>query len=337
MTDGPDLEDLPEISRRRAIAGAGGVLSGVGVVRGLDNVVLGYGELGNGTNLHEQDLAALVTENMAVEYDERVAGHRVRVTDDAVVVSTGSGARRLPLATDERAEARDLDADLGFDGRLTALYADVRDLRTGAYRMAFSQPEPFFDRVRAGDARPDAVAGIRGRGDRRADPGVVERFADAPPTRPARLAAALVSAFRAHASYDIPRYAAGSIEDNVIFGAADLRQYFENEVSFEAMLDREDTGLFCWELVVRSMEALQVVAPWAQSVPVAACYTRDRRHKHAYTGVVSVVREDGDLVVPMTFLDYTHSTLYDDLHVTWLTGRGLAAYDGRHRATHVYW
>jgi hypothetical protein len=39
----------------------------------------------------------------------------------------------------------------------------------------------------------------------------------------------------------------------------------------------------------------------------------------------------------MTFVDYTHSTLYDDLGVTSVAGRGLAAYDDRHRATHVRW
>lgn len=337
MTDRPDVEDLPEVTRRQAIAGAGGVLSGVGALRVLDNVVLGYGELGNGTNLREQDLAALATENLPMAYDEQVGGHRVRVTGDEVVVGTGSGDRRLALDTDDRGAASDLDADLGLDGRLAALYADARDLRVGAFGMAFSQPAAFFRRLREADARPDAVAAIRGQGDRVADPDIVERFADAPPTRPERLAEALVAAFREHASYDIPRYAAGSVEDNVIFGAADLRGHFENEVTFEAMLERDDAGLFCWELAVRSIEALQAVAPWDQSVPVAACYVRDRRHKHAYTGVASVVREDGDLVVPMTFLDYTHSTLYDDLHVTPITGRGLAAYDARHRATHVYW
>lgn len=337
MTERPGPEDLPEVSRRRAIAGAGGLLSGVGAIRAIDNVLLGYGELGNGTNLLEQDLAAVASENISVGYDDRVDGHRLRLTDGALLVSAGDGERRLAFETDERERARELDADLGLDGRLAALYADTRAVRTGQYRMTFSQPAEFFQRVREAEARPDVVAGLRGRGDRRVDPDVVERFAGVSPRRPESLADELVAAFREHASYDVPRYAAGSIEDNVVFRAVDLRTHFENDVSFEAMLEAEETGLFCWELVVRSMEALQAVAPWAQSVPVANAYVRDKRHKHAYTGVASAVREDGELVLPMTFLDYTHSTLYDDLHITPVTGRGLAAYDDRHRATHVFW
>jgi hypothetical protein len=39
----------------------------------------------------------------------------------------------------------------------------------------------------------------------------------------------------------------------------------------------------------------------------------------------------------MTFVDYTHTTLYDALDLTGIMGRGLAAYDDRHRATDVFW
>ena len=338
MTDELNATERPEFTRREAVAGASGLLTGVGAFRAIDNVLLGYGETGTGTNIVEQDLAHLLTATHSLTYDEHIAGHPVRLRDGAVIVSTASGDRRLALAEDARPEARDLDADLGLDGRLAALYADVRAFRAGNVRFSFSQPAPFFDRLRDAAVRPDFVASVRGRGDRTVDPAVVERFAGADPARPARVADALVEAFRERASYDVQRYAAGSIEDNVIFGAADLRTRFEDDVSYEAMLSSEDaTGLFCWEFAFRSMEAFHAVAPWAQRVPVAAAYVRDARHKHAYTGVASAVRDDGDLVVPMTFVDYTHSTLYDDFNVTGLTGRGLAAYDDRHRVTHVYW
>ena len=82
----------------------------------------------------------------------------------------------------------------------------------------------------------------------------------------------------------------------------------------------------------------------------------DARHKHVYTGLATVVREGayggdggaggggsggeragGDLVVPMTFLDYMHSTQYDDLHLRGVLGEGVNAYDRRHRTDDVYW
>jgi hypothetical protein len=332
---GPDDLDLPDVSRRRFLAGVGGSAVGVGAFRAVDNVFLGYGELGNGTNLVAQDLAAVVTENLALAYDERVAGTRIRLADGAVVVGTGDGERRLALEDDARSAAGNLDAELGLGGRLEALYADASDFSAGA--LTFSQPPAFFERVEDGERRPELVAALRGDAKESVSPELIRRFAGVDPHRTEALADGLVEGFREHASYDVQRYVAGSIEDNVIFGAADLRQHFEGDVSFEAMLSNEETGLFCWELVVRSMEALEAVEPWAQRPPVATCYVSDDRHKHAFTGVASAVRVEGDLVVPMTFLDYTHSTLYDDFHLTSVTGRGLAAYDDRHRATDVYW
>jgi hypothetical protein len=336
-TSAPGLDELPDVSRRRFLAGAGGTLTGIAAVRAVDNVLLGYGELGHGTNLIEQELRPLVTEHLELEYDERVAGTRLRLADGALVVPTADGERRLGLGDDESGAAADLGADLGLSGRLEALYADASELSAGEDEMALSQPEAFFERVGAAEPRPDVVAAMRGQTDRAVDPDLVERFAGVPPTRPAALVDALVGAFREHASYDVTRYVAGSIQDNVIFGAANLRGQFDGPVAFEAMLESDETGLFCYELTVRSMEALHAVAPWAQRTPVATAYVRDARHKHVYTGLVSAIREDGDLVLPMTFVDYTHSTLYDDLEVTPLMGRGLAAYDDRHRATHVYW
>ncbi len=337
MSDDQNLRDPPEFTRRQAVASTGGLLTGVGAFRAIDNIFLGYGETGNGTNLLEQDLAAVVTENLVIDYDERIGDHRVRVVEDTLVVGTEQ-ERHLPLDADERGTAAELDADLELGGRLEALYADVRAVRAGEFRFAFSQPGAFFDRVRTAGARPDVVAALRPRGDRTVEPDVIERFAGVDPRRPEALTDAMVGAFREHASYDFTRYAAGSIEDNVIFGAADLRQHFEHDVSYDALLSGDpETGLFCWEFAVRSMEALEAATPWVQRTPVATAYVRDARHKHAYTGVASAVREDGDLVVPMTFVDYTHSTLYHDLHATELLGRGLAAYDDRHRATHVYW
>jgi hypothetical protein len=338
VTDDGEPDERPEVTRREAVAGASGLLTGVGAFRAIDNVLLGYGETGRGTNVLEQDLADLVTARLSLGYDERVNGHRIRITPDAIEVGTASGGRRLATTGDARAAARELDEDRGLDGRLASLYADVRAFRAGDVRVSFSQPAAFFERVRRSDTRPDTVAAIRGHRDRVVAPGVVEAFTGADTTRPERVVEALVGAFRERAAYDFTRYAAGSVEDNVIFGLADLRQHFEQDVSFDAMLAREaETGLFCYEFVARSREALEAVPPWAQRVPVATAYVRDDRHKHAYTGVAAAIRVDGELVVPMTFVDYTHTTLYDALDLTGIMGRGLAAYDDRHRATDVFW
>jgi hypothetical protein len=326
------------VTRREAVATTGGLLTGVGVFRAIDNIFLGYGQAGRGTNLLEQDLVDLVTARLELRLDESIGGTRVRIDDTAVVVSTGDGDSRLALDADERSAARELDARLGLDGRLAALYADARAVRTGEVRFRFSQPAAFFDRLRTGRTRPGVVGAIRGARDRIVAPEIVEAFAGADPARPARVVEALVPAFREHATYDVPRYVAGSIEDNVLFGAADLREHFEDDVSYEAMRATDsDTGMFCYEFVTRSCAALQACSPRDQRVPVATAYVRDARHKHAYTGIASAVRTDGNLVVRMTFVDYTHSTLYDDFNATGLMGRGLAAYDARHRVSHVYW
>ncbi len=74
-----------------------------------------------------------------------------------------------------------------------------------------------------------------------------------------------------------------------------------------------------------------------QHPPVLGAKVVDARHGHVYVGVASVVRENGNLVIPMTFVDYRNSTLTDDLHLRWLLGEELTAYDERHRVTDIYW
>lgn len=39
----------------------------------------------------------------------------------------------------------------------------------------------------------------------------------------------------------------------------------------------------------------------------------------------------------MTFIDYTHTTLYDDFNLTSLMGEGFDAYNDRHRADEMFW
>ena len=326
------------ITRRRMVLGGGASIAALGGGRALYNTTLGYGQLGMGTNLLEQDLRPLLTERLFPTYDERIEGTRVRFDGSALVVDEAETAR---FETEEgTADAAELDESFGLDGRLEALFADLSSVRRGEFSFEFHRPDAFIQRFEEhdrSDGRAEIATAIRGNRDRTVDPTLIEEFAGVDPASVAPLVEGLVEGFREHTNYDVPRYLAGSIEDNVIFGAADLRRHFEEDVGFEALLEADGTGIFCWELVFRSIEAFQSVPPVEQSIPVAACYVSDSRHKHAYTGLLGAIREDGELRFPMTFVDYTHTTLYDDVRLTAVLGEGLAAYDDGHRADEIYW
>jgi hypothetical protein len=338
MSDDSRLpEDLDDVSRRQFLLGAGGAVTGVGAAKAAHNTVLGYGELGMGTNLKAQDLSAVADEHLLPVYGEDVGSARLRIVSDGVELRADGDRHLLGYESATRAEAARLDTECGLDGRLTALFVDARDFERGEYTFEFSQPSAFFERVEDADTRPEAVTAVRRSQDREVDPDVVERFAGVDPADTRGLVDGLMAGFREHGHYDVPRYLAGSVEDNVIFGAADLRAPFEDPVDFESLLAADSTGLFCWELVYRSMEAFQALPPWEQTVPLAAGYVRDSRHKHAFTALLTAIRVDGELRLPMTFVDYTYSTLYDDFHLTGLTGEGIAAYDADHRTDGIIW
>ena len=327
-----------ELSRRQLLAGAvgGGATVGSGVA--VYNVFLGYDRL-TGTNLTIQDLDPLVAEELYPS-GERVAtadGYPIEHHDGIVSVRGGDGQiAAFDPVVDAPADAASVDDRLGLeDGPLEELVSDLAALETGAVRFVYESYPDFFDRVTGGEPRPYTVSALRGR--RRADPELVETFTGAEPRDPKAVVEGLVDGFRDHTNYDIPRYVAGSVEDNVIFGVRDLRARFESPTDFESILEGEDTGLFCYELTRRSVEAVQAVPTTEQTAPVFAGHVNDTRHKHVYTIVASAVRDGGELVIPVTFLDYTHSTLYDDLRLRRLLGEGLNAYDDRHRATFVGW
>ena len=326
-----------ELTRRQLLAGALGGGASVGGGVAVYNVFLGYDRL-TGTNLTVQDLDPLVAEDLYPSGRDvaSVDGYRIEHRDGIVSVHDDEEIATFDPLTDDPADAATVDDELGLeDGPLEELVADLGALTAEDVRFVYESYPDFFERVFEREERPYTVSALRG--GRRADPDLVREFADADPRDPEAVAEGLVTGFRDHTSYDIPRYVAGSVEDNVLFGTRDLRRHFESPTDFESIVEGEDTGLFCYELTRRSVEALQAVPTTEQSAPVFAGYVNDSRHKHVYTIVASAVREAGDLVVPVTFLDYTHSTLYDDLRLRRLLGEGLDAYDDRHRATHVAW
>ncbi|WP_299234686.1 hypothetical protein [Natronomonas sp.] len=338
-TDGNGDGDPDGLSRRRLLLGGGAALSALGAGKAAHNTVLGYGRIGPGTNLRDQELTPLLTERLAPRYAEPIGDTPVRAGASTLVVAPDSGDEtRLSFSADDPAAAAEIDRQTGSDGRLTALFSDLSAFHAGEYAFEFHRPTEFFERVEGADARPETAAAIRDARDREVDPAVIERFAGVDPAATRALVGGLLEGFREHTNYDVPRYLAGSVEDNVLLGAHDVRQYFETDVDFASLLEADSSGIFCWELVFRSIEALQAVDPTAQTVPVAACYVSDSRHKHAFTGVLCPIRtEGGELRFPMTFLDYTHSTLYDDLRATAILGDGLDAYGTSHRATDIYW
>ncbi len=327
----------PELTRRgalRALAGGGLTL---GAAKAVDNVLVGYGDL-VGTNLVEQAgsgaLASLADEGFRPNRGTRasVGGHSMTLGDEGVAVRADGElvAERPP----ERLRGG-WAAALGLPPALSGFAADLGAIARDEHAYEFHRLEAFFDRVDGATPRPLAVGAMRRWP--KAAPASVATFADVEPADTRAVLEGLVGGFRTHSYYDAPRYVAGSIQDNVIFGAVDLRAPFRDPVDFGSLVDGGKTGLFCYEFTHRSLEALHAVPATEQTVPVVAGRVWDQRHKHVYTAVASVVRDDDGLAVPMTFVDYTHTTLYDDAGLRGLLGEGLEAFDSRHRATVVHW
>lgn len=330
-----------EVSRRdalKALAGGGFVLGGA---KAADNVLVGYGVL-TGTNLVDQDLAAQVRARFGPSpYEASIAGVDIGYADGRLTLATADGEERFPVAAASLDRAVALDEEHGLDGGFAGLARDLRDVAAGDYRFAFAQAAEFLERVddaqSSGRSRPETVGALRGATFEPAEPATVRAFADVDPADPGALVDGIAAGFREHAHYDYARYAAGSVEDNLLLGAGDLREPFRSPTSFGAILDGRNSGLFCYDFAYRSIEAFHAVAAREQALPVMGAVVTDARHKHVYTGLASAVRTDGELVFPMTFLDYMHATQYDDLGLRWVLGEGVNAYDRRHRTDGVYW
>ncbi len=321
------------------LAGAGAVAGGA---KAVDNVLIGYGVL-VGTNLRAQDLGPLFTEYLSpTDRTYPLAdGRTLAYADDRLAVrADGERVAALDVGAATPAEASGFDArhDLpGAVGPAEQLTSDLGAVRDGDLVVEGLALPAFFERARTASTRPFSVGTLRGPFFDGATPATVARAIGADPADPPAVVAALAETFRTETDYDLPRYAAGSVEDNVLGGAVDLRQFFETDVDYDAIATDGDVGLFCYEYARRANEAFHAVAPNRQSLPVASAEVLDDRHKHVYTALTTLVREGGDLRLLATFLDYTHVALYDDLYARGLLGDGLEAYNDRHRATEIRW
>lgn len=336
MTDGGEESDKPAASRRELLAYAGGAGLGAGVFRAADNVLLGYDRF-TGTNLHIQDLESRALEEFDPEADRIDAGRgTVRTDGERIQIETEAETETVAITDLDASDAAALDEAYDLDGSpVTELWEDLGAIARGDVSFEFSKTTPFFRRVEEGSPRPYTTGAFRDSTD--ADPQFVEEFTGVDPADPEPLVEGLADAYREHSYYDVPRYAAGSVEDNVLLGKVELREHFESPTDFESMAAGENNGLFCSELTYRGIDAFHSVRPVEQDPPICCAYVSDSRHKHAYLALASVMREDGDLVVPTTFVDYTYALLYDDLKIRWLMGDGIEGYTTRHRATEINW
>lgn len=337
-SDGMDEDVDVDFDRRRVLraAAVGGL--GLGAAKAVDNVLIGYGPL-VGENLQTQSLAALASEGLfRGERTVDVDGHQLSLVKGTLTVSEGDAVReRFAVAETTPAEAADLDTELGLSsGPLEEVVRDLRELQRGVAPFAFGDVAETFERARAAEPRPMTTALLRG-GSHGVPTSLVGEFTGTDPADPEAVIRGLVGAFREKTDYDVPRYLAGAVQFNLTMNTVSLREPFADDVGWDALTDGEPTGLFCNEYAKRSVEALHAADPRVQTPPVAGALVFDTRHRHVYTMAASVVREDGELVVPATFVDYMHATLYGDVGLTGVLGEGLEAYDRRHRATDIGW
>lgn len=323
------------VTRRHLLGLAAGVGT-LGAAKAVDNVLLGYETLG--TNLRKQDLEGLFAASLADRvYDVERDGVAVLLFDDTLRLSdaeTDEMLGRWRWSDLDGSDRERLDGRFELDGLLTETAALREAFGSGAVPCTFLEYEAFFERVAGATHHETAVELFRGFP--AAEPATVESFVGADPSEPAAVVTGLVDAFRERTHYDLARYGAGAVQFNLAGNAADLRAPFREDTGFDA-LAAGGVGMFCEEFARRSVEALHAPPVEAQSPPVFGGLVVDDRHKHVFTTVATVLRgADGPELVA-TFVDYTHTTLYDDLGLVGVLGEGLDAYNRRHRADWLWW
>lgn len=321
-----------DLDRRNLLKASIGGISGLGIFRSIDNIFLGYGAL-VGTNLIEQDLSSFAKTGFHIrptkiyikDYKLHIDKDYIRISDNIELID------KISVGATEKAS--NLDEYFGFDGVLEQISSDLSDINKGNYTFEFLGVEEFFNKIEETNSREYTAEIIRAWPG--GNPKTVSEFTNADLKDTREISKKLIYEFRNRTYYDIPRYIAGSIQDNIIFGAVDLRSMFNRQVDFKS-LNKDKSGMFCFEYVRRSIEALHSLPAYQQNPPVIGVFIGDNRHKHTYTGIASIIRED-KIKIPMTFVDYTHTTLYDDLKLTPFLGDGFNAYDKGHRVSYMKW
>lgn len=325
------------MKRRRFLGLLGGGAATVGAGKAIHNAVIGYGKL-TGTNLTEQDLIAVSSQPFPQPSDISVQSDAtVTHTDTEMMVETQS-TYKYPY--NQETSVSDFPPTLSKSEkeRLSATHSDLHDLYTQNFTFKPKSVTNFFETI-SNQVNPYTVSALRGERYKSVQAETIAEFTGTSPTKTQETVTKLAQELRNQTDYDIPRYLAGSVQDNILFGAVDLREPFRSEVSFNNLVKTDDSiGMFCYEFTWRSIEALHSTPAYAQSLPVFAATVIDDRHKHVYTLIGTVYRtKNGDLKIPLTFVDYTHVVLYDDIHARSVLGEGLNAYNERHRATDIWW
>lgn len=328
------------MQRRQFLGLLGGGLATVGVGKAIDNTLIGYGTI-TGTNLTQQDFVNVSSQSFPQPAQINTQSDtKIIHTDTQLTIETDS-THTYPYDTVITAD--DLPSNLPQEEReeLATTHKDLIDLYTQNYTFDPQSVTEFFDTLSTKNPHPLTVGTLRGTNYQQVSPETVQEFTGVTPTDSQATVNALATALRQHTTYDVPRYLAGSVQDNILFGAVDLRDPFRSDVSFSNLptnTNEEPIGMFCYEFTWRSIEALHSVPAYKQSPPVFAATVIDDRHKHVYTLLASIYRDtSGTLQIPITFIDYTHVVMYDDANAQGILGDGLNAYNDRHRATNIWW
>lgn len=311
------------MNRRTFLRGGMQSLLALGIARALHNTVVGYGQFGVGDNLRTQDLDKIAATNLPTlrGAEAPVAGTAIRVFESRI-------------RYDQDGQWRGLNSDAPDEvHRLEPIITELQDHNV---TFRFSTVDDFFTFLENEETEPVIVDLLRRQPG--TEPGLLNRFDGVDPSQTPQLVNNLATVFREHSRYDIPRYLAGSIDDNVLPIDGNLREPFEPAVSFETFLETEQPiGLFCTEYVALAKRAFHAVPPVDQSHPIYSFRVRNARHKHVYNGIGSVITRGQSVILPMTFVDYTDSTLADDFRLRRVIGEQIDAYDETHRADEFRW